>query len=278
MAARLVALDLDGTLIDQSLQIPPVDAAAIRRATDAGIAICLATGRLFAAALPFVQTLGLRAPVIALNGASVYGWQDGWSMLHAAPLVRATALAAYDDLKSSGFHVQLYYDDRLYLDAMNEKAKLYLQISPVEPVMVPDLRVLLTLQPPPLPGPMKVLAVGSPDEVWEHIGLLAAKLGSSANVFRSQRMFLEVTNPEATKGNALRWIAARLGVDPRETAAIGDSDNDVPMFKAAAVSFAVSTGTAAAKSAATKVVGGQGEGGVAEALDQVMHELTRGRS
>ena len=78
-------------------------------------------------------------------------------------------------------------------------------------------------------------------------------------------VFLEVTDPLATKGEALRRVAALCGIDMGSTAAIGDSDNDVPMFEAAAVSFAVANASVAAKRAATHVVGAVGTG-VAQAL------------
>jgi hydroxymethylpyrimidine pyrophosphatase-like HAD family hydrolase len=71
---------------------------------------------------------------------------------------------------------------------------------------------------------------------------------------------LEVTHPDANKGYALRKIAAHLGVDMSNTAAIGDSDNDIPMFQVAGRSFAVATGTEGAKRAAREVVPALGAG------------------
>jgi len=272
MRALLVAIDVDGTLIGHDLRIPDADACAIRRATAAGMVVSLATGRLFDAARPFAKALSLEAPVIALNGASIFGPEkagqppDAFTQLHAVPLDRSVALEAFDALQERGFHVQLYYGDRLYLDDMNDRARQYLRISPVAPVMVNDLRSLLTDDVPAEAGPMKVLAVAEPNDVAAEIKRLARVLGSRANVFRSQRSFLEVTSPAANKGAALGWIAQRYGMVREQIAAIGDSDNDVPMFAAAARSFAVAGATPAARAAASRTVAAQGAGGVAEAL------------
>jgi hypothetical protein len=134
--------------------------------------------------------------------------------------------------------------------------------------MVPDLRALLTDAPPPFPGPMKVLGIGTEADVIAQVDRLHALFGPKANVFKSQRQYLEVTDPGADKGAALAWVVHRLGIGLDEVAAIGDSDNDVPMFDRSGCSYAVSTGTPLARSRATRVVGPQGSG-VAEALAEI---------
>ena len=249
----LVAIDLDGTLIGESLVISDADRAAIAAAVSNGYEICLASGRLLAASRPYAQELGLRGPIIVLQGAVAYDLRSE-ERLFCTPLQFDTALVAYDELKERGFHLQLYFGDRLYLDELNERANYYLKLSRVEPVMVDDLRVLLTGAPPHEPGPIKVLAIAEPDQVNATIPQLAQKLGSKANVFKSLPRFLEVTHPDANKGHALRMIAAHLGIDMSDTVAIGDSDNDIPMFQAASRSFAVASGTEAAKHAAHVIV------------------------
>jgi len=255
----LVAIDLDGTLIGELLVISAEDRAAIAAAIQNGYEICLASGRLFAASRPYAQELGLRGPIIVLQGAVAYDLRSE-ERLFCTPLPADTALVAYDYLKERGFHLQLYFGDRLYLDELNDRAKYYLELSRVEPVMVNDLRALLTVAPPRDPGPIKVLAIAEPDQVNATIPQLAQQLGSKANVFRSLPRFLEVTHPDANKGYALRKIAAYLGIDMSNTAAIGDSDNDIRMFQVAGRSFAVSSGTEAAKRAAQEVVPTLGTG------------------
>ena len=259
MSRLLVAIDLDGTLIGESLVMSNEDRAAIVAAVQNGYEICLASGRLFAASRPYAQELGLRGPIIVLQGAVAYDLRTE-ERLFCTPLPADTALVAYDYLKERGFHLQLYFGDRLYLDELNERAKYYLKLSRVEPVMVNDLRELLAGVPPQDPGPIKVLAIAEPDQVNATIPHLAQRLGSKANVFRSLPRFLEATHPDANKGYALRKIAAHLDIDMTDTAAVGDSDNDIPMFQVAGRSFAVASGTEAAKRAARQVVPALGAG------------------
>jgi hypothetical protein len=267
MMARLVAIDLDGTLIGNDLVISGADRAAIARAVTTGIHVVLETGRLFSASRPFAVELGLHGPIAGLQGGVIYDVDSG-ALLHAQPLSATVALAAYDALVRKDYHLQLYFGDALYLDHMSAASAEYLRLSRVEPVMVPDLRALLT-GAPPRADLMKLLAIGAPDLVAAEIPALARQLGSQANVFRSLPQYLEVTDPAADKGHALARIAAILGVDLADCAAIGDSDNDVPMFKVVAESFAVANATDAAKNAATRVVAQRGAG-VAEALEMLV--------
>jgi Cof subfamily protein (haloacid dehalogenase superfamily) len=273
--ARLVAVDLDGTLIGSDLVISDADRDAIARAVAAGVHIVLQTGRLFSASKPFAVELGLHGPIAGLQGGVIYDVDTG-ALLHAQPLSATVALAAYDALVSKDFHLQLYFGDALYLDHMSAASAEYIRLSRVEPVMVPDLRVLLT-GAPPHGALIKVLAIGAPDLVAADLPLLGRQLEGQANVFRSLPQYLEVTDPLADKGHALVRIAGMLGVALADCVAIGDSDNDVPMFRVAAESFAVANATEAAKHAATRVVAQRGAG-VAEALTLVTQGDACGRA
>jgi Cof subfamily protein (haloacid dehalogenase superfamily) len=266
----LIAIDLDGTLIGPSLTIDDRNRSAIERAVAAGSTIVLASGRMFAAAQPFAAELRLPGPMIVLNGAAIYDAASS-ARLYAVPMQPPIALHAYDELKRAGFHLQLYFGDRLYLDDLDDRARRYLALSRVEPVVVPDLRPLLDGSPPGDIGPMKVLGVDDPVKVVEYIPKVAAALGDAALVFRSQPNFLEVTDPAATKGQALGWLARSMGLGIDDLAAIGDSDNDVPMLQAAGHSFAVGNASPAARAAAQRVVASQERCGVAEALELLLN-------
>ena len=269
-AVRLVAIDLDGTLIGSDLAISDADRAAIGRATAAGVEVVIATGRLFAAARPFAEDLGLSGYLIPLNGAAVFEVRTG-EMVRAVPLAADVAIEALDALRARRFRVQLYFGDRLYLDGADDRTKEYLRLARIEPVMVPDLRELLAGRAPPEPGPMKVLGIGSEADVLAQVGELGAKLGAAANVFRSLPQYLEVTDPRANKGTALEWVAAQRALDRSQVAAIGDSDNDAPMLSWASRSYAVAGATPVAKASAKLVVGATGAG-VAMALADALAE------
>jgi Cof subfamily protein (haloacid dehalogenase superfamily) len=260
---RLVAVDLDGTLIGPDLKISDVDRKAIERAAAAGVEICIATGRLFSAGVPFANALGVQGHLIPLNGAAVFDIASA-EMVRAVPLDASVAREALEATRAAGMRPQLYFGDRLYLDGSDERSDEYLRLSRVVPVMVPDLAGLL-VGTPPGPGPMKFLAIGDPSTVQTQVQILGARFGKRANVFRSLPQYLEVTDPRADKATALQWVAAQRKLERNAVAAIGDADNDAPMLKWAGRSFAVANGSALAKESAQRVVGAQGAG-VAEAF------------
>jgi Cof subfamily protein (haloacid dehalogenase superfamily) len=263
---RLIAVDLDGTLVGDDLAISPGDRAAISRATSAGINVCLATGRLFSASRRFADDLGLGGPLACLQGAAIYDVRTG-RLMRSWPLALGTALRAYDFMKDGGYNVQLYFGDALFVDHVDERTDEYLRRSRVEATRVPDLRTLLS-DAGSAPGTLlKVLGIGSAPDVERDVPRLSSVLGADeANVMKSQPTYLEVTDPSADKGSALRFMAASLEISLDETAAIGDSDNDAPMLQIAGASFAVAGATAVARRAARMMVGVQGVG-VAEAID-----------
>ena len=269
-AIRLVAIDLDGTLIGSDLLVSDTDRDAIHRAEAAGVSVCFATGRLFSAGRRFADELGTGGYLIPLNGAAVYDLPSS-RMVKAVPLVVDVAREALDALRENGFRVQLYFDDRLYLDGTDERTDEYLRLSRIEPVLVPDLRELLNGKRPSEPGPMKVLGISSETHVLQQVRELGDRFGSRANVFRSLRQYLEITDPGANKGAALSWLAGQQGLDSASVAAIGDSDNDASMLQWAGRSFAVANGTPLAKATAQRVVAPQGLG-VAEALNALLAE------
>ena len=273
---RLVAIDLDGTLIGSDLTISAADRDAIERATTAGVEICIATGRLYSAAKPYADELGLSGFLIPLNGAAVFDIRSS-AMVRAVPLDRTIARTALQELRDAGFRVQLYFGDRLYLDGTDDRTDEYLRLARVQPVMVTDLAQLLDNAVPTDPGPMKVLGVGDESAVVAQVEKLGQRLGGSANVFRSLKQYLEVTDPHADKGTALAWVARQRGLDASAVAAIGDSDNDTPMFRWAGSSFAVADGTPLARSAAAAVTGPRGSG-VAQALARLLAGATYERA
>ena len=89
-AYRLVALDLDGTLLDPAAQVSPASAAAVAACIARGVAVTLATGKLFVSIAPIVRRLGIGGPQIANNGAVIVEAEDA-SLLRVRPLAPAAA-------------------------------------------------------------------------------------------------------------------------------------------------------------------------------------------
>ena len=103
---------------------------------------------------------------------------------------------------------------------------------------------------------------------------LQESLGDTANAKRSQTYYLDVTHPEANKGNAVRLLAAQLGVELAAVAVLGDMANDLPMFDVAGFAVAMGNGSAEVQARAAAVTGSNDGDGWAQAIDQFI--LPRG--
>jgi Cof subfamily protein (haloacid dehalogenase superfamily) len=262
MTPLLLALDLDGTLIDRSLVITPRVRAAVHEAASRGIAATLVTGRMFVASAPYAVTLGIAGPIVCYQGAAVY--EVGTRRcLREVPLGNAVALRVVERAKRDGFHAQLYHDDQFYVEQDNLYAELYAQLAGVRPIVVPSLAEAFAGR-----DSTKCNIVTEPELVAGYVETVRAVCGEEGYVTRSNPEFIEVMNPRVDKGEALRFVAARLGVPMERVFAVGDSYNDVPMLQAAGFGVAMGSSPDELKRVADAVVGDYAADGVAEALDR----------
>ena len=225
---RLVALDLDGTLVGSNLTISPRVREAIARARERGTAVTIVTGRMFAATKPFALTLGLTGPVVCYQGAAIFEVATG-AILRETDVDQNVTRAVLDWADEHHVHAQCYAGDKLYVQQINRFSKRYTDLAKVEPTVVPSLRATFADQPS-----IKVVLVDDPGPSEEHLAALTTLLGARAYLTRSHPDFVEVLSPAVNKGEALAFVAERYGATLAETMAIGDAWNDVPLMSAAA--------------------------------------------
>jgi Cof subfamily protein (haloacid dehalogenase superfamily) len=259
---RLVAFDVDGTLVGRNLTISPTVRCSIGDMQRAGIAGCLVTGRMYRATLPFVRELGFEAPVICYQGAAIIDPASDEILEHTA-LANEVVRDLVAIVERDGLHLQLYRNDEYYCEARNRFSDLYAALSLTEPVVVPSLREAFAFSPA-----TKGVVVADASEAERYAETLRVALGDRAYVTRSLPEFVEVLDPRVDKGAALRFVAARLGVPMEQTAAIGDSWNDAPLLRAAGVGIAMGSAPAELRAVADAVVADLDHDGVAEALQR----------
>lgn len=262
MTYRLVALDLDGTLMASDLIIAPAVRAAIAAARARGVYVTVATGRMFGATLPFARQLDLRDPVICYQGALIRHPVTGAIGAHT-PMDGEVAAEAVELLLAAGIFVIAYVDERLCFTAHRAEFDYYLRHHPegAETVIRPDLPDLLRATPP-----TKLLFIAEPEIVTRELARLAPHFGPRAVTTRSHTHYGELTAPGVSKGRALATLAAQLGVPRDAVIAIGDQENDRAMIAWAGLGLAMGNATPAIKAAADAVIPAVTEEGVAWAL------------
>lgn len=259
---RLVAFDVDGTLVGRNLSISNGVRAAVERMKAAGVTGCLVTGRMYRATLPFARELGFDAPIVCYQGAAIIDPETDAVLDHRAlenDVVRELASLAERDR----MHLQLYRNDEYYCEARNRFSELYASLAQIEPVVVPSLREAFAYSPA-----TKGVVVADAPEAEAYAVKLRDALAGRAYVTRSLPEFVEVLDPKVDKGAALRFVAERLGVPMEQTAAIGDSWNDAPLLRAAGIGIAMGSSPPELREDADAVVADLEHDGVAEAIDR----------
>ncbi len=266
----LIAIDLDGTLVEPRQPARPVVIDAVKRAIASGMRATIVTGRMYVGARPFAQALALDGPIICYQGAVIADARSG-RFEREVPLANAVALRVYDAAKALGYHVQFYRDDRFYVEVENRYSELYARTSGTEPIVVPSL-------PDAFAGhdSTKVNIVTEPEKTPAVLALMERVCGDDAYVTRSNPEFVEIMSPQVDKGVALRLVAEHYGVPLERVAAIGDSYNDLPLLRTAGFAIAMGSAPATLKAEADAVVGDVEHDGVAEAIELLMgSELER---
>jgi Cof subfamily protein (haloacid dehalogenase superfamily) len=260
---KLIAIDLDGTLIDRSLAIRDPVKDAIRRAQRAGVTVTIVTGRMFQASKAFAAELDLHGPIVCYQGAAIYLLKTGERIAHV-PLGGPVALALVEKCKRDGVFPQLYFDDELYVEEINRYSKTYTDIARVEPIVVPSLEAELRAGR----ETTKFVAVLERERADAYTESVKAFAGERAYVTRSNPEFVEAVDPHVSKGTALRFLAEYMHVPLEETMAIGDAWNDVPMISIAGIGVAMGSAPPEVTKEADAVVGDVAHCGVAEAIER----------
>jgi Cof subfamily protein (haloacid dehalogenase superfamily) len=260
---KLVATDMDGTLLNHQLEIPARTKAAIASARARGVQVVIATGRMYQSAAPFARELGLEGmPLVAYNGALVREFPSGRTIYHEpVPLDVGLELASF--CESWGYYLQAYVDDELYVAELNETARQYAAIARVPVHAVGPLS--LWLDKPST----KFLLIDTAERIEQIRQVLEARFGDQLVFAQSYPTFLEVVSRKVSKGAALAAVAASLGVSREEVVAIGDSINDIPMLEWAGTGVAIRHAPEEVRRVASfTTVSGAGEG-VGEALERL---------
>lgn len=264
MKVRLVAFDLDGTVLGKDLRITGRVRAAVARMQQAGIRGCVVTGRMYRSAAPFARELGFDAPVVCYQGASVVDPSNDRA-LREVPLRAELVAEVIAKTRADGMYLQLYKNDRYYCETSNRFSHLYASVSSVAPIAVTSLSDEFAGQPA-----TKAVVIADPGEAAQYADRLRSAFGERAYVTRSYAEFVEIVDPAVDKGAAFAFVAQRLGVPMEETAAIGDAWNDAPLLRAAHVGFAMGSAPQELRDVADVVVGDVTQDGVAQAIEEYL--------
>ncbi len=261
MSIKLVAIDLDDTLLGSDLQISSQCIDIIRKVQDLGVMVTIATGRMFLSALPYAAQIGVSIPLITYQGALVRSLDSNEVLLYK-PLKVSTGLEIMKYFKQADIHFQGYYSDQLVMESYGPDGQDYVALARVTPLIVEDI-LLKAAQEPAL----KILAVIHDESLlFEMAKELNCRFGEEISITRSKPFFLEIMNKGVNKGVALETLADYYRLQAHEVMACGDSYNDIEMISWAGVGVAMKNGPDKVKQIADYVTKSNDEEGVSEAL------------
>jgi Cof subfamily protein (haloacid dehalogenase superfamily) len=266
---RLIALDIDGTIIGDDHEIAARTIDAVRRAMELDVAVSLVTGRMVSSALRFAQELGLSGPIVGYQGGLIRAMplpesrRLGKLLLHT-PLPAEAARGILAWTRERGLDPHVNHLERFILRADDPKADDYSAFMGARAELVPDL--LEAIDHPVT----KILAVGEPPIPTEVAPLARAEFAGRADVTISHPRFLEFVAPGVSKGRAIRWLARRLRIPLGATLAVGDQWNDLEMLAEVGHGTAMPSAPPEVRAAARYVAAPLEEDGAARIIEELV--------
>jgi Cof subfamily protein (haloacid dehalogenase superfamily) len=260
---RAVAMDLDRTILPETLELRPRLIDAVRAVAAAGVVPIVATGRMLRSSLPFALELGVTAPLICYQGALIADPQTGQWLRHE-PMPVPLAREVIEACRKRDQHCNVYVDDELYVDELNVYALEYARHAKLEAHPVGDLERWLT-EPT-----TKIVVVGEP-ELLDTLQIeLRAQFGDRLFIAKSLPFFLEVAQPGVSKGSALEWVCDRISIEPAHVVSFGDGANDIELLRDSGFGVAVEGADQILLDEADATVPGPEHDGVARFLEALV--------
>lgn len=248
MAVRLVALDIDGTLLPSAGphrgRLSPRLRAAVSALAASGCAVVLASGRMLPGTVRVARELGLRAPLIAQDGCVTA--DAGGRIARERRLDPALALDVVGWARARGYACEWFGTHRYAASEESEATRVYGEMCGVSPEYHPAPETLGIV-----PNGVGVLSDGERSPAVHRA--LAERHGDALTLLDFPHVTVAVA-PDASKGRALALVARDLGVPRARTLAIGDSVNDVSMLAWAGRGLAVAAADRHAREAADETL------------------------
>lgn len=272
---RILALDLDGTLLDPEGVVAPETVGAIARAVEAGIFPVLCTGRRPRRTFPIARSLGLRTPIICNSGALIKTaddetlWRADWDrdlfdrVLDVFQSLDEPAVSFADRPGDQpDFVVAVPRTGRPLFDDFLDGNRHFAEVSPGWINQLDRVHFHLT-------------AIGTRDTMLALERALLEQLRGRVQTFVQKSpsyvgTMCEVLRSDANKWTAIRHLCAIWGIDPAQVCAVGDDMNDIPMLQGAGLGVAMGHASAEVRASAGRVTGTNARGGVAQLIDEVL--------
>lgn len=284
---KLIASDMDGTLLDSSMQISPENAAAIKQAEKQGVEFIVATGRNRSEALPALTQAGIDCAMVTLNGAQVF--DKTGNSLFTVPIEASVVTSILDLLDEKDIYYEVATDQGLFSQSQEQRIELFAtHLGEVMPHLTHKMAIAMVasqLEHLPIHYVTSVrqrLAAGLEvlkiicfhKEEARVLGPVAKELEGfgELSITSSGANNLEINHRDAQKGIAVAHLAHERKIPLEQIMTIGDNLNDISMIQMAGVSFAMGNAALEVKEYAKYITDTNIEDGVGKAILRALEE------
>ena len=259
---KLVACDMDGTLLTSEFRLTPETRHAVKILTDRGIHFVLVSGRMVAGLLPFHEELNLKTPVIGYNGAMIWDVERGEPIEHT-PISHEIAREIIEFARDEDLHVQYFWDDKFWVTSRNPWLDLYELRTRLTGQIIDTLDVFGPDRPP-----TKMQFITHSADVPKYVDRMRERFGDRLYATSTLPEYVEMMHPQVSKGRTLKRLGEKLGVQLENMVVFGDAQNDETMFEVAGFAVVMGNANDDVKQKADYITTTHDENGVVHALEQ----------
>lgn len=263
MNYKLVAMDMDGTLLNSKLSITVDTLFAIKKAMEKGVKFTISTGRPVIGIKKYIEILGIDTPVITYNGACVVD-PITEEVLYTKNLENMDAKRILELGNQYGTLMCVWSNNTLYANRFEGKLENYRKLSGAIPKLITDYEELVNQ------GITKILWYDEVSRINQFVDEIDMNTFDCATSVTSQPYFLEFFNKDVNKGVALDYIGQKLGIKQEEIVAIGDGLNDLAMIEYAGLGVAMGNAHPKIKEVAKYITATNDEDGISDVIYELI--------
>lgn len=268
MKYKLVCLDIDGTVLTDKKEVMPEVGRAVREASDMGVQIALASGRMPAGVELVEKELGVKCIKVCNAGTYVI---LGDQCISAAYLLPRTMLTVYQEIANKNqVPLWIFQERKWFVSSMDRYIEREIEIIQYRPEIA-DADKLAEQWTEEGTGPNKLLIAAAPEKVRVIYEQMKEQALPEIDIACSSESLIEIFPKGVTKGTALIRICEKLNISLEETIAIGDQELDLPMIEAAGAGVAMGNAIEELKAKADYITKTNNEAGVAHALRHYLY-------
>lgn len=255
---KLIAIDIDGTLLNDNKEILPETLLNIKEAYNKNVVIAISTGRGYPASKRYVNEINLNIPLILYNGSRIRMSNDETLILNKT-INNAVAKKVYELIEENNGTCCFWKNDKLYFNKNDDYTVYYENLTSIKP------NILSNVDDEIFNDINKFIWFGTSEELEKIQKEILVSI-SGIDFFKSQSHILEIVPTGVNKGNAVSILASSLGIKPEEVIAIGDDENDISMIKYAGLGVAMGNAKQVVKNNADYITLTNNENGVGEVI------------